>query len=184
MIKENKTLRFLLPVLITYGSIFVNYLNKLNRIAFGINDKAVVYEEDYLIYILFDITYTKELFVEFLEFIHSKSFYIDDYIYGKFTSDLHMVVIKFPDKFKKAYDNFKKGKYSQMYSNKEIEKYFKNIGIKNILKKSKGAEFLLIREIEQKFGKKILSIDDILKNPDKWEWAIPPLKKEEGFNNE
>ena len=131
-LKKNKTLRFLIPVLREYGKEFIYYIDKLNRIAFGINDKAVVYEEN-TIFILFDTVYNTKLFTEFLDWIRDKSFYIDDYIYGDLEYNLHMVVIKFPDEYVEAYQNFKLGKYSKMYDKNTILKHFKNKDDKNIL---------------------------------------------------
>lgn len=179
---KNKTFKFLIPVLRTYGEQFKFYLNNLDRRAFGVNHKAVKLPEKRCIFILFNKDYKEELFYEFLEFVREKSYYVTDYIFGNaVNSNFHMVVIKFPDKYADAYDKFIKGNLSQMYSEEDIENYFNKDEIaKKIMKKEDNAVFFLIKEINELFGNNIVSVEEILNNKDKWEFSVI-LKRFEEF---
>jgi len=179
---NNKTLRFLVPVLVYYGKSLIYYINNLNRVAFGIKHKNIDKYDENRILILFHIRYKTKLLQEFLNWIKSKSFYLNDYPFGNInTSVFHMVVIKFPEKFDNAYNRFLKGEYSKMYSPQELVNYFKNNPNKRILEKVKGAEFLIVDEINKEFGKNTISISDILNNLDNWEFSLPPFDKNESF---
>jgi len=177
---NNKTFMFLVPILRYYGDNFINYINNIDRVAFGISQKGIDYKNDRPIFILINSSFNTKFFNEFLQWIRTKSFYITDYIFGNANnSDYHMIVIKTPDVFKDAYDNFIIGKYSKMFDEKDINTYFKSNVSKKILKKSKG-EYLLVKEIKDEFDVEI-NIKDVIENPDKYEFSLPPLKKNEEF---
>lgn len=178
---KNKTFRFLVPILVVYGLDFIRFINRLKIYAFGISNKGIEFEEN-SIFILVDTLYNVDLLAEFANWLPTKSFYLGDYHFGNINkTNKHMFVIKFPNEFCNAYDNFIQGKYSKMYTDTEISKYFKDSISKKILTKSKGAEFMIVNEIDKEFGKNIITINDILSDLDNWEFSLPPLKDNENF---
>ena len=131
---KNKTWRYIYPTLKYYGPDLDNYITSFIKLNIGIGDTNVAFEEDNL-FILFDVELRnhmqinlqkyREKFQQFLHFVRIQHYYTSDYEYkyGKFNTG-HMVVLKIPYVFKNAMYNFIKGKYSLMYSEEQVKKYF------------------------------------------------------------
>ena len=183
----NKTWRFLTPALRGHGEEFVRTFNPLFKLACGIHDtlldgsKIVLNER--LIYILLDSNYQPECFNRFMAYIENQDFYVTDYCPStEISSRKRMVVLKMPKVFHNAYDKFLQGKYSEMYTDEEIELLFSNrVKIKeyNILKKSPIALTDFVKEVNKEF-KTDVSEDDMVDN----EYEFLLVKKEEIFHYE
>lgn len=129
-IYPNKTRKYLLPCLKEYGEIFIQRLNNVFKVAVGIGDiiisKSGLKHEKH-IFILLDSTIAPNYFLGFLNWIKDQPMYEDDYVYGNIQkSGLHMIVLKFPDRYYDSFETFKIGKYSGMYSQEVINNFFNN----------------------------------------------------------
>ena len=197
-IKINKTKKYLLPCLKVYGQEFMSHINSLFKLGVGIGDviathSSIDYNEH--IFILVDTSkyldnskkiVIKEAGVKFtntLKWLKSQEFYEDDYIYDlPYEGELHMIVLKFPRQYRNALVNFKKGKFTKMFSSKkEIEEIFM---------KNKETVYILTGEKKYEFMDKInkeyfLTEKDYLKPeqfPHDLEVDFPPKREEEYFN--
>ena len=200
---ENKTWEYLYPCLKVYGSTLKTYLNSFFKLAVGLGDHNIDINEDNCIYILIDTnihspqqslqTY-REYLSKFLDWVRFQPYYVTDYIFEGFDrGEKHMLVLRLPDTYKESYIKFKQGKYSEMYSSKDIDNLYslivnsnKNIeikvnnnitNIKNILTKNSSHLELFRKQINDEFGTN-LSLND-LKNH---ELDLPPSQNEEIFN--
>jgi hypothetical protein len=124
----NKTLRYLTPCLKKYGVEFEKMYSSVFKIGIGIGDMIIldqerVYEQH--LFILLDTRLYPKNFIAFLNWIKEQTFYEDDYVYGDIDkSPCHMIVIKIPDEYKTSFTKFTEGKYSEMFTNKDIEELF------------------------------------------------------------
>lgn len=125
----NKTWRFLLPCLRGHGETFVKKFNPVFKLAVGIHDTLIDNTKESNgrnIYILCDISYQPKVFEEFIHWIKYQDYYVTDYCPDSNfqTSRKRMIVVRVPDKFKMAYDNFLKGNYSKMYEKDDLNSLF------------------------------------------------------------
>ena len=200
---ENRTWKYLYPCLKVYGGTLKTYLNSFFKLAVGLGDHNIDINEDNCIYILIDTnihspqqslqTY-REYLSKFLDWVRFQPYYVTDYIFEGFDrGEKHMLVLRLPDTYKESYTKFKQGKYSEMYSSKDIDNLYplivnsnKNIeikvnnnitNIKNVLTKNSSHLELFRKQINDEFGTN-LSLND-LKNH---ELDLPPSQNEEIFN--
>ena len=200
---ENRTWKYLYPCLKVYGGTLKTYLNSFFKLAVGLGDHNIDINEDNCIYILIDTnihspqqslqTY-REYLSKFLDWVRFQPYYVTDYIFEGFDrGEKHMLVLRLPDTYKESYIKFKQGKYSEMYSSKDIDNLYslivnsnKNIeikvnnnitNIKNVLTKNSSHLELFRKQINDEFGTN-LSLKD-LKNH---ELDLPPSQNEEIFN--
>lgn len=200
---ENRTWKYLYPCLKSYGGTLKTYLNSFFKLAVGLGDHNIDINEDNCIYILIDTnihspqqslqTY-REYLSKFLDWVRFQPYYVTDYIFEGFDrGEKHMLVLRLPDTYKESYIKFKQGKYSEMYSSKDIDNLYplivnsnKNIeikvnnnitNIKNVLTKNSSHLELFRKQINDEFGTN-LSLND-LKNH---ELDLPPSQNEEIFN--
>lgn len=184
----NKTFKYLLPCLKEYGNIFRLKISNVFKVAVGLGDivvdkyGTVTYERH--VFILIDSSIANKFFVSFLEWIRTQPMYENDYVYDDIQkSNLHMVVIKLPEKYYDSFLAFNKGKYSEMFQGKTIEEIFDN---------HPDAVAVLIKDHNYKV-KFLKRLNKFLNNtnpkdhikPNEWEGEIefPPTSKEEIFNN-
>lgn len=186
---ENKTWQYLLPCLKHYGSTFVGYLNSIFKVAVGIKDNNFEVD-DRVIYLLIDTTISKNSFLEFLEWVRVRDYYISDYLYDNTENkEKHMVVVKIPEIHYETYDNFLKGNYSKMYTTEQKNLYFylapdnKNKSLVNrvqnilvVLNRDKEYQNLFLNKLNEEFGTS-LRVEDIKD----FELDYPPKLKEETF---
>lgn len=202
---ENRTWKYLYPCLRSYGGVLKNYLNSLYKVAVALEDKNVDVGETNCLHILIDtnmstpqisaVKYRENLSI-FLDWLRFQPYYIVDYVFdGLETNEKHMIVIKIPQSYDKAVEKFKKGKYSQMYSDKEIKELFPFITLENkeleikINSKTKKLRHVLTKassylptfkdKINKEFGVNC-SINDLKDH----ELDFPPNLEEEIFNFE
>lgn len=128
---RNKTSRFLLPCLIEgHNPVFSMKLNDTLILGCGLGDMALSQNPDFIflekspIYVLLDRIAVKRKTEDFIYWLK----YQDDIFLGDYPLDLrgraHMVIIDLPEKYYNAYDKFMEGKYSEMFTEEEIERLF------------------------------------------------------------
>jgi hypothetical protein len=178
---QNKTRKYLLPILKEYGDIFTGKFNSIFKVACGIGDivienSGINYERH--LFILVDTVVAHKFFNKFLDWVKTQPYYEDDYVYGNIQkSRLHMIVLKIPEKFYESLETFKKGKYSKMYNYESIEKYFNNHpDIKRVLIRDHNYKLEFIGKLNKEFGTDItdFTIED-------YELDLPIDNKEEKF---
>lgn len=185
----NKTWRFLLPCLRGHGDTFVRKFNPLFKLAVGIHDtltNGAKISEGRSIYIMCDKITQGKYFEEFLEWIKFQEYYVADYCPDSeiLTSRKHMFIIKIPEIFNDAYDNFLQGNYSMMYLDSEVNLLFSSSTKKkeyNILKRDSSIIEEYVAEVNKEFkltGNDVPTAEDF-----KYAELEFPLKKvEEIFN--
>lgn len=179
----NKTLVYLLPCLYDYGETFKVKLNSIFNLGFGIHDAymdGTPYEKQRLFYILCDKLYQPAKFMNFLNYLKSKEYYVKDYPYDDLENGRkHMIAIKFPEARNDAYDKFVIGKYSEMYNSDDIHQFFGNSDILDILTKSKKRVPDFVIFLNNKYGTTLTEKDVI---EESMELDLPYKKEEEIFN--
>lgn len=181
----NKTYKYLLPCLSVYGLSFVEKLNGIYNLAFGIHDASLDgthFENQKLVYILCDKLYQPARFQNFLNYIKHQEYFVHDYPFDSLESGRqHMIVVKFPEEYYSAYDNFLEGKYSKMYSFDEIEKLFPDDDseAKQVIIKSVSMRDIFITKVNNCFGSN-LTAEDVRNN--NMEYDFPIEKVKEVFN--
>lgn len=128
---ENRTYKYLFPIVKHYGEELTNYLRYFIKLGVGLGDDNRKLPAG-CFFILIDtnpkIQNQKQYFEKldrFLTWIKYQDYYVDDYIYCmKDDCSSHMVVLDMPSKYNTAYIKFIIGRYSQMYTEQEINKLF------------------------------------------------------------
>lgn len=200
---ENRTWKYLYPCLRSYGSTLKSYLNTLYKLSVGIGDYNIDVEEQLCIYILIDTNIVtpqtslvnyRENIASFLDWFRFQPFFVADYLFdSEEGKEKHMLVIKIPNSHIKTYQKFIKGKYSEMYSSKEILEYFPYISLDNkeievkinnkakiirsILNKKSDYLPVFQKQLNEEFGVNC-SLNDLKDH----ELDFPPDLKEEIFN--
>lgn len=127
-IYNNRTKKFLLPVVKEHGSMFLHYISSIFKIAVGIDDyklRSYGYRFDNHLFFLINTISSRSHFIKALEWFRTQEMYAFDYPYDDLILGFqHMIVIKIPDDYKKAYKNFIEGKYTKMYNTEEVQKLF------------------------------------------------------------
>lgn len=177
----NRTHTYLSPIISTYRHTFCKQLESLNKVAWGIGD--MFYRE------LHDCKYNLFLLVAnkdiqgFLDYFRSSSYYTDDY---KYDDKHHILVIQISKRFYKAYDNFLKSQYSEMYELKEVRTLVKQF----IGGKPNPTFYILVKDDRyEKVFRNILietfNLDKDFKiDVSDREWDFPIKLQEEVFNYE
>lgn len=200
---ENKTWNYLYPCLKSYGSTLMKHLNSFYKLGVGIKDHNIDIEEGNCIYILLNTNLSspqislinyRENFSKFLDWIRFQPYYVIDYVYdGLDKGEKHMLVLKIPDSYNKAYSRFLKGKYSEMYTSKEINELFplskldnKDLEnkinsrlqkVRNVLFRNSNYLETFRKQVNEEFGVNC-SLNDLKDH----ELDFPPDLKEESFN--
>lgn len=182
----NKTWRFLLPCLRGHGDIFVRKFNPVFKLAVGIHDMLLdgsPMMNGRSIFMLCDKLTNPKDFNDFLEWIKCQSYYVGDYCPDSevLKSRKHMIIIKVPEKFNDAYDNFLQGNYSIMYLENEIGLLFSSSTRKNehdILKRSSKIAEEYVKKVNSEF-KTSAEVSDFKMA----ELEFPLIKSEEIFNH-
>lgn len=181
----NSTWRFLMPCLKGHGSLFVIKFNSLFKLSVGIYDDLLEnsnISKGKNIYVLCNKLINPDNFIDFITWIKLQDYYVTDYCFDAeiIDSEKHMVVIKIPKEYNNAYDQFIKGNYSLMYSDKDLKKLFSNNNRKkelNILTKDITIFEDFTEKVNKEFDTKIkFDYNDML------ELELPLKKSEEIFN--
>lgn len=181
----NKTWRFLLPCLRGHGDTFVMKFNPVFKLAVGIHDTLLdnsEYSDSRNIYILCDTLTNESQYKEFIEYVKTQSYYVTEYCPDSELTESrkNMLVIKVPEIFNDAYDNFLQGNYSLMYLEKELSILFGAEAKKkefNILSRNPKIIENFVKEVNQEFNTKVTEKDFINS-----ELEMPLKKSEEIFN--
>lgn len=202
---ENRTWKYVFPCLKFYGEDLTNYLKSFFKLAVGLGDTNYEEKSDGSnIFILIETSYTfalqrdtdryRENFARFLDWVRYMPFYVTDYVYeGINDREQHMLVLKIPDRYRESIKHFKKGRYSKMYTPKEINSYFGHVTLNNkqaevevnnrlkktraILNKSKEYLEDFVKEVNNKF-KTNATLEDFKDA----ELDFPPNPEEEVFS--
>lgn len=146
-IVTNKTRMYLVQQLQHYGEDFISHLSKNSISIFALQDFGFNVTEDSRkigseVYMLFDtngkrkagnyidVASSRIVFSQSLMYFQSHSAYVTDYCYdSNRTGHYHVVVLKLP--FPEKTNLFLEGKYSQLYSQKQLDEWFiKEIQVK------------------------------------------------------
>lgn len=178
---ENKTRKYLLPILKKYGEEFTVKFNSIFKVACGVGDIVVensgLHYEKHL-FVLININLAKKQFINFIEWIKLQDYYEDDYVYGNIQkSKLHMIVLKIPDKYCNSLNELKGGKYSKMYNKEDIDKLFNNYpDITKVLIKEANYKLNFIKKVNEMYQTRIEDFDI-----DDYELDFPFYIEEEKF---
>lgn len=154
----NKTWKYLLPCLRTYGPTFIAKYNSLFKLAVGVHDglmDGTEFENKKVIYVLIDKKYRPKIALNVMQWFRYQSFVLTDYAFDDLEEGRkHMFVIEVPEKYHDAYDEFIKGNYSRMYSDKDIEELFPNptSDERSVLKRTDIAYTKFIKKVKMNFG--------------------------------
>jgi hypothetical protein len=183
IIHPNRTRKYLLPCLREYGEEFTTKLNNAFKVAVGLGDMIITnryYKSpERHVFILFNTKIASEHFTNLLEYVKDQEYFEDDYAYGNLQkTNLHMIVIKFPQKYWDSFDTFKIGKYSEMFTKEVIDSMFirKDDDTPKILIKDHKYKIRFTRRLNRLFGTN-LEADDY-----DGELDLPPNEREETFN--
>ena len=117
---QNKTFEYLTPIFRIFNDNFIPHIQKLSVLAYGIGDVFDKLNKIPSFYILIENKNNEDL-SSFLTYIEDKEYYIKHYNH---TKKLIIVVIQIPEIYHKSFYEFKKGNYSKMFSNEEINFFF------------------------------------------------------------
>ena len=182
---ENKTWRFLMPVLRGHGELFAQKFNSLFKFAVGIHDTLLdgtPLLKGRNILVMLDKEYQPKIYQSFVDWIQYQPYYKGDYCPDADfkTSRKHVFILEVPEAFNNAYDMFLKSEYSKMYSEEEINILFSNKGRireKEILTKSTLAYNKFLEKNNNLFN---LNIEPSKFKPEEYEF--PLVICEEVFN--
>jgi hypothetical protein len=180
MIIQNKTYRYLTPCLKAYGLEFEQMYKSVFKIALGIGDMIIIdqdkkYEQH--LFILIDTRLYPKNFIMFLDWIREQVFYEDDYVYGDIKkSPCHMVIITIPEKYMESLTKFTQGKYSEMFSEADIETlFYKYPDQIKVFKKDHNYKITFVRKLNRLYNTSV-SVKEY-----EGELELPPNKDEEFF---
>jgi len=181
----NRTKRYLLPVLLKYGDVFIEQFRQVFKLGYGIDDKILPdnLKFDNHIFILFNAHknstdgFESITFIKFLDWIRKQSYFEFDYPFDDIRDgEQHMIVLKIPESLPDAHSAFLNGRYSKMYSDNDLKLLFgENDPRYNIFTKHPTARKLFINKInkdysinftETDFDSELLEVDEpiVLKN--------------------
>jgi len=129
VIYQNKTKKYLLPCLKSYGEPFVDKIQNLFKLGIGIGDfslteMGIKLEEH--IFILVDTNLSRLSFKSTMNWLKLPDYFGFDYAFDDIhLGHLHMIAIKIPEDYKGAYAMFKDSQYSKMYDYEALEQFFK-----------------------------------------------------------
>jgi hypothetical protein len=118
----NRTRRYLAPCLsLAFGESFRERMNGLFKLGLGIGDVSCPEDlkDEKAIYILIDKNYAQSTFGPSISWLRMQEYFICDYQYGS-SLNYHMIVVRLPEVFHNAFDNFKNSRYSSMYNSEEL----------------------------------------------------------------
>lgn len=179
----NKTKKYLVPCIKSYGSKFEQEITAITKVGIGIGDiitveSGITFEKH--LFILVD-TSTKpqiKIFNKFLKWIKNQLMYEDDYVFDDVQAGcLHMVIIKFPEKYYKTFETFKVSQFSKMYTKQDLNKFFnQRPEVERVLIKDNSYKFDFVKSLNKLFETTIQPEDFT------GELDFPIRKEEEMFN--
>jgi hypothetical protein len=159
----NRTFRYLRPVMREYGPDFLMYYEMMFKVAIGIGDIIIVgsnikFEKH--LFFLVNTRRSRKSFIEALQWIRGHESYEDDYAFDQIHYGfLHMVVLRIPEKYYRTLYHFKMSRYSKMYTEQDIKKWFENREEYKVLTKNKEYRIEFVRSINERFDSQIEAKD-------------------------
>lgn len=179
---QNKTSKYIVPILSSLGADFVTRYNSVYKMAVGIGDMLYTEEQckfEQQLFLLLKTSIAPLHFIAFLMWIKEQDYYRDDYVFDDIQkTDLHMIVIKMPVAIGEGFDMFKQGMYSRMYPTSYIDRFFKDYpNVQKILIQDHEYKVEFVDSINKEFNSTVPA--------DEWEGELdkPPTEKEEYFND-
>lgn len=179
---KNKTLMYLLPLIKVYGNEFISKFEQLKLKYCGIGDFNYDEEVGQNIFCVFEVA-NYRVFEKFEEYIRKQDFFVDSYIFS-IKDNLHCFVFKFP--YSNIIDKFLSGKYSEMFSNEDIDrlylKTFRRRGVEyytdvySVLTKREEYKNIFLETVKEDFG----AVDMV----GDFEYDYPPILGMEVLNYE
>lgn len=166
----NKTLVYLYPSILNgYGDLFKSKIeSSVFILAVGIGDNILEsnpsfnFLERRPFFILIDKSLRKSKSEEFISWIRRQNFYITDYSFDSI-GRTQMLCLEVPESSQNAYDKFIVGLYSEMYTQKELETYFKdNQEVYDVLTKNITLLPKFVDKLEETFQTSNLKYTDFL----------------------
>ena len=181
----NKTWRFLMPCLKGHGKSFIDKFNCVFKLAVGIHDTLLDnsnISNSNNLYVMINKTYREKNYKDFIEFIKYQNYFKGDYCPDSdiISSKRHMIVIEVPNIYNNAYDKFLQGKYSEMYSKKDLDLLFSHPSKKkefDILTRNEKSLNEFIETLKKEFNT-IIFQNDVYD----FEYELPLKYEEEVFN--
>jgi hypothetical protein len=177
---QNKTLRYLTPCLKKYGTEFEMMYKSVFKIALGIGDIIIVDQErkyEQHLFMLIDTRLYPKQFIKFLDWVREQPFYEEDYVYGDIKkSPCHMIIVKIPQEYIVSLTKFTEGKYSEMFSEEDINEFFlKYPDQVKVFKKDHNYKIKFVSKLNNLF-ESTLPVEEY-----DGELELPPKKEEEYF---
>ena len=178
---HNKTSKYIAIIFKEYGKELINRLNKLMKLAIGINDKALPDKLKFNnhLFILVDTQANTDYFIESIEWLRENNYLTFDYPFDDIEEGyMHMLVIEIPKRYKHSLQQFIYGNYSKMYTENQLKELFlpddSRLGV---LRREYSAIEKFLKEVEHKYDTKV--------RPVEWdgEADYPLFSDEEYFNN-
>jgi hypothetical protein len=118
----NRTRLYMAPVLNAVDNQLPSKINLTDITMWGTNDIVYAKHKQMTQYCLFILHKVNEHLGSYIEYCKSRPFFVDDYIFNLREIDYHMSVIRLPRTWKKSYDAFVDGRFSQMYTDKQLKR--------------------------------------------------------------
>ena len=124
-IQNTRSRIYLSPVIKSYGSLFLEKFKQLYTVQVGIGHISYTnvmnnFLDNNLFYLI--NTERTENFTELLEFLRYHESYTTDYPYDDLIDgNLHVLVIKIPERFHGIVETFKASKYSKLYTSDQVD---------------------------------------------------------------
>jgi len=179
----NKTWKYLFPITKSYGELYKLRMENLWKLGAGIGDSFYPKDHPEAIFIVVDRIYFPNKYQNTITWLRQQKFYIDDYPMDNIlTGRMQMIVIKFPQKMLYKYKLFFEGRYSEMFTSKEIDFYFRKDDetrkeVIDILERKLVAKQIFIEKVKNSFNT-LLTVSDLATA----ELDFPPMLKYETFN--
>jgi hypothetical protein len=162
-------------------------MENVYKLAVAIGDDFYPKKVDKCFFIVLDKLYMPSKYNNTMTWIRNQEYYVNDYPYDDIeTGRMQVLVIKVPKEFHRAYDLFLLGKYSLMYDDETIEKYFYDDDelrpeVKRILRRSPLALDGFVKKLKASFGNDLKVSREDFQDA---EYDFPPQLKYEILNKE
>jgi len=179
----NKTNQYLLPIISDYGISIIKRVASVFKLGVGIGDAVLPdnVELNNPLFMLIDINMRRTRFLNVMEWFREQDFFIFDYSYDDIIDgNKHMIVIETPKNYINAYEHFLNSEFSKMYSELELNIFFKKGDEKrNVLLKNEIAIINFVDVMNEEFDSNYsYKLWEELDN----EADFPIMMKEEIFN--
>lgn len=185
----NKTFKYLFPALKLYGDGVKNILNYFDILGVGLGDTMLTNTglkslPTNVIYILLDNTVEEKRYNNFKYIDHLKNCNVlmADYTYNFKGENFTMLILKLPEELGNIINKFLTGKYSEMYTKKQIDFIFPEgmyDEVRNVLLRGDTMIPKFLKTLEEEFSV-AMTLQDFY--DDVVELELPPKTAEEYFS--